>query len=100
MIGLALAALWALSGLLWRKWGRSDDKVRETLQEARRRVRSAGLGEIHFNGQPMLKPSELAKDATHSPAFSDRFNAIATSRGVTSRWGSRDEFLQVLKTTR
>lgn len=65
MIGLALAALWVLLGLLWRKWGRSDDKVRETLQEARRRVRSAGLGEIHFNGQPMLKPGELAKDATH-----------------------------------
>ena len=55
---------------------------------------------LHANGQPMLKPGELAKDATHSPAFSDRFNAIATSRGVTSRWGSRDEFLQILKTAR
>ena len=55
---------------------------------------------LHANGQPMLKPGELAKDATHSPAFSDRFNAIATSRGVASRWGSRDEFLQILKTSK
>ena len=36
---------------LWRTWGRDDAKVKAALAEARRRVKAAGLGEIHFNAQ-------------------------------------------------
>ena len=36
---------------LWKKWGEDDAKVREALFEARRRVKAAGLGELHLNAQ-------------------------------------------------
>ncbi len=36
---------------LWEKWGKDAAKVRAAIDEARRRVRAAGLGEMHFNAQ-------------------------------------------------
>lgn len=36
---------------LWKTWGEDDAKVRRAIDEARRRVRVAGLGELHVNGQ-------------------------------------------------
>ena len=38
-------------GYLWEKWGKDADKVRNAFAEARRRVRTAGLGELHLNAQ-------------------------------------------------
>ena len=36
---------------LWATWGKDDAKVRDAIKEARRRVRAAGLGEMHINAQ-------------------------------------------------
>ena len=36
---------------LWEKWGKDETKIRNAIQEARRRVRAAGLGELHMNAQ-------------------------------------------------
>ncbi len=36
---------------LYEKWGKDVDKVNRAFAEARRRVRAAGLGELHLNGQ-------------------------------------------------
>ena len=36
---------------LWETWGKDADKVRKAFAEARRRVRTAGLGELHLNAQ-------------------------------------------------
>ncbi len=36
---------------LYEKWGKDVDKINTAFKEARRRVRAAGLGELHLNGQ-------------------------------------------------
>jgi len=36
---------------LWKTWGEDDEKVRNAIAEARRRIRAAGLGEFHLNAQ-------------------------------------------------
>ena len=44
---------------LWETWGKDAAKVKSAFAEARRRVRAAGLGELHLNGQgvrPALLP--------------------------------------------
>ena len=43
---------------LWRTWGKDAKKVRTAMDEARRRVRAAGLGELHLNAQN-LRPSQV-----------------------------------------
>ena len=36
---------------LWQTWGKDAAKVKAAFAEARKRVRDAGLGELHLNGQ-------------------------------------------------
>ena len=53
---------------LWEKWGKDAAKVKGAFAEARRRVKAAGLGEVHLNGQnvrPALFPAveELGFDS-------------------------------------
>ena len=36
---------------LWETWGKDDEKIKRAFAEARRRVRAAGLGELHLNAQ-------------------------------------------------
>lgn len=43
---------------LWETWGKDAAKVRAALDEARRRVRAAGLGELHLNAQN-LRPEQV-----------------------------------------
>ena len=43
---------------LWRTWGKDTAKVRAAMDEARRRVRAAGLGGLHLNAQN-LKPAQV-----------------------------------------
>lgn len=45
---------------LWQKWGKDAEKVKGAFAEARRRVRAAGLGELHLNGQG-VEPGQLAE---------------------------------------
>ena len=45
---------------LWEKWGKDDEKIKNAFAEARRRVRAAGLGELHLNAQGVW-PSLAAK---------------------------------------
>lgn len=63
---------------LWEKWGKDDGKVRDAILEARRRVRSAGLGELHINVQGI--PTGMMKQmaALGIDSFTDYgFNAYA-----------------------
>ncbi len=73
---------------LWENWGKDAAKVRAALAEARRRVRTAGLGEIHFNaqgGQPkQVRDWSALKLGLDS--FTDYgFNAYCV-RDVWTRW--------------
>ena len=43
---------------LWKTWGEDTAKVRAAMDEARRRVRAAGLGELHLNAQN-LRPKQV-----------------------------------------
>ncbi len=43
---------------LYEKWGRDVEKIKSALDEARRRVRAAGLGELHLNAQG-VRPRHL-----------------------------------------
>ena len=47
---------------LWETWGKDDEKIRNAFVEARRRVRAAGLGELHLNAQGIW-PGHLEKFA-------------------------------------
>lgn len=63
---------------LWETWGKDDAKVRDAILEARRRVRSAGLGELHINVQGI--PTGMMKQmaALGIDSFTDYgFNAYA-----------------------
>ena len=44
---------------LWEKWGKDAAKVKNAFAEARRRVKAAGLGELHINGQNVWPASLL-----------------------------------------
>lgn len=63
---------------LWEKWGKDDAKVRDAIQEARKRVRDAGLGELHINAQG-IRPEMMERMAALGiDSFTDYgFNAYA-----------------------
>ena len=50
---------------------------------------------LHTNGR-RGDPAKRDADPTHSPVFSEKFSEIAVSRGIQSRWGTKDEFIEAL----
>lgn len=56
---------------LFEKWGKDAAKVKNAFAEARRRVRVAGLGELHINAQN-VRPTQLAEfEALGFDSFTD-----------------------------
>ncbi len=70
---------------LWEKWGQDDAKVRDAIAEARRRVRAAGLGEMHINAQN-VKPQMMKKFAALGL---DSFTDYGFNMGAIANYESR-----------
>ncbi|MBP5790860.1 MAG: glycoside hydrolase family 99-like domain-containing protein [Kiritimatiellae bacterium] len=56
---------------LWETWGRDDAKVKDAIEEARRRVRAAGLGELHVNAQNVTPKMAARFAALGIDSFTD-----------------------------
>ncbi|MGN0845806.1 MAG: glycoside hydrolase family 99-like domain-containing protein, partial [Kiritimatiellia bacterium] len=71
---------------LWETWGRDAGKVKGAFAEARRRVRAAGLGELHLNGQGVSAGNLAQFEELGFDSFTDYAFGAWKVRDFAARW--------------